>query len=263
MLLPVLIDSTGIDPNQKTWPTSVFSLVTGSLLLPFGRLVDIYGAFPVYLGGISWLMIWSLVGGFSETLPMILATRALQGVGAAAFLPGGTTLLGTTYRPGPRKNIVFSLYGGCAPLGFYSGILIAGLCGELLYWGWFFWIGSIMLFVLCLLTLLCVPRECKRGSITSSMDWLGCFTIVSSLSLITYAVTDSSHVDGRWASPQIIVTFVLGLILLAAFIYAEGWVAKVPLLPFSLFAIKYTGQLFLALFFAYGSFGIYLFYASF
>ena len=209
------------------------------------------------------MMIWSLIGGFSRTLPMILATRALQGVGAAAFLPAGTTFLGTTYRPGPRKNIVFSLYGGCAPLGFYSGILIAGLCGQFLYWGWFFWIASIMLFTLCLLTFFCVPREYKRGNILTSMDWLGCLTIVSSLSLITYAVTDSSHVDGEWASPKIIVTFVLGIVTLAVFIYVEGWVAETPLLPLSIFSIKYTGPLFLALFFGYGSFGIFLFYASF
>ncbi|KAI5918970.1 membrane transporter [Camillea tinctor] len=262
VLLPVLIEDTGIDPNQKTWPISVFSLVTGSLLLPFGRLVDIYGGFPVYIGGISWLMIWSLIAGFSRNLPMILATRALQGVGAAAFMPAGTTLLGTTYRPGPRKNIVFSLYGGCAPLGFYSGILIAGLCGQFLYWGWFFWIASILLAALCILTFLCIPREFKHGDL-SSMDWLGCITILSSLSLITYSITDSSHVEGEWASPQILVTFILGVIILGAFIYIEGWVAKDPLLPFSLFSIKYLGPLFIALFFAYGSFGIYLFYASF
>ncbi|KAK6954072.1 hypothetical protein Daesc_004034 [Daldinia eschscholtzii] len=141
VLLPVLIEDTGIDPNQRTWPITVFSLVTGSLLLPFGRLVDMFGGYPVYLGGLSWLTLWAIVGGFSRTLPMVLATRALQGVGAAAFLPAGTTLLGTTYRPGPRKNTIFSLYGGCAPLGFFSGIIVAGLTGEFLYWGWFFWIA--------------------------------------------------------------------------------------------------------------------------
>ncbi|KAI0147844.1 membrane transporter [Hypoxylon sp. NC0597] len=262
VLLPVLIEDTGIDPNQRTWPVTVFSLVTGSLLLPFGRLTDMFGGYPVYLSGIAWLTLWAVVGGFSRTLPMVLATRALQGVGAAAFLPAGTTLLGTTYRPGPRKNTVFSLYGGCAPLGFFSGIIVAGLTGEFLYWGWFFWIASILLAILCTLTFFCVPHEWKRGD-WSSMDWWGCLTSMSSLSLLTYAITDASHVDRHWASPQIIVTFILGVIALGAFIYVEGWVATSPLLPFDLFAIKYISPLFLALFFACGCFGIYLFYASF
>ncbi|KAI0135241.1 membrane transporter [Daldinia grandis] len=262
VLLPVLIEDTGIDPSQRTWPITVFSLVTGSLLLPFGRLVDMFGGYPVYLGGLSWLTLWAIIGGFSRTLPMVLASRALQGVGAAAFLPAGTTLLGTTYRPGPRKNAVFSLYGGCAPLGFFSGIIVAGLTGEFLYWGWFFWIASILLAFLCLMTFFCVPHEWRRGD-WSLMDWWGCLTSVSSLSLLTYAITDASHVEGHWASPQIIVTFILGLIFLAAFIYVEGWVADSPLLPFDLFSIKYIGPLFLALFMACGCFGIYLFYASF
>ncbi|KAI1799566.1 membrane transporter [Daldinia bambusicola] len=238
VLLPVLIEDTGIDPSQRTWPITVFSLVTGSLLLPFGLLVDMFGGYPVYLGGISWLAIWAVAGGFSRTFPMVLATRALQGVGAAAFLPAGTTLLGTTYRPGPRKNTIFSLYGGCAPPGFFSGII-------------FFWIASILLAFLCVMTYFCVPHEWRRGD-WSSMDCL-----------LTYAITDASHVEGHWTSPQIIVTFILGLISLAAFIYVEGWVAQSPLLPFDLFSIKYIGPLFIALFMACGCFGIYLFYASF
>ncbi|KAI8964924.1 membrane transporter [Daldinia sp. FL1419] len=262
VLLPVLIEDTGIDPNQRTWPITIFSLVTGSLLLPFGRLVDMFGGYPIYLGGLSWLTLWAIVGGFSRTLPMVLATRALQGVGAAAFLPAGTTLLGTTYRPGPRKNTIFSLYGGCAPLGFFSGIIVAGLTSEFLYWGWFFWVASILLAFLCMMTFFCVPHEWKRGDWTS-MDWWGCITSACSLSLLTYAITDASHVQDHWASPQIIVTFILGLIALAAFIYIEGWVADSPLLPFGLFSIKYIGPLFLALFMACGCFGIYLFYASF
>ncbi|KAI1076922.1 membrane transporter [Whalleya microplaca] len=262
VLLPVLIEDTGIDPNQRTWPTSVFSLVTGSLLLPFGRLTDMVGGSVVYLGGLIWLMIWSLIAGFSRNLPMVLATRALQGVGAAAFLPAGVTLLGTTYRPGPRKNRVFSLYGGCAPFGFFSGIIVAGLCGQFLRWEWFFFLASIILFVLCTITFFCVPRQWKTASL-SSMDWWGCLTSITSLSLIVYAVTDASHVEGQWASPKIIVTFILGVITFGAFIYVEGWVAKSPILPLSLFSIKYIGPLFLVLFIACGGFGIYIFYASF
>ncbi|KAI1470104.1 membrane transporter [Daldinia caldariorum] len=262
VLLPLLIEDTGIDPNQRTWPITVFSLVTGSLLLPFGRLVDMFGGYPVYLGGISWLTLWAVVGGFSRTLPMVRATRALQGVGAAAFLPAGTTLLGTTYRPGPRKNAIFSLYGGCAPLRFFSGIIVAGLTGEFLYWGWFFWIASMLLAFLCVMAFFCVPHEWKRGD-WSLMDWWGCLASICSLSLLTYAITDASHVEGHWASPQIIVTFILGLISLAAFIYVEGWVVKSPLMPFDLFSIEYIGPLFIALFMACGCFGIYLFYASF
>jgi MFS family permease len=82
--------------------------VVSSVLLPFGRLADIYGGRPIYILGILWLAIWSLVAGFSTNQYMLDICRAFQGLGPAAFLPSGMMLLGCNYRPGPRKNLVFS-----------------------------------------------------------------------------------------------------------------------------------------------------------
>lgn len=262
VVLPVLLEQTGIDASQKTWPSSIFSLVTGALLLPFGRLTDMYGCFPVYFGGLAWLLVSTVVLGFAQDLPLLLAARALQGVGAAAYLPAGMTLLGTTYRPGPRKNTIFSLYGGCAPFGFFTGIVVAGLCGEYTRWSWYAWIAAVLLLALCVLTAFCVPHRWKRGDLVS-MDWWGTLTSVASLGLLNYAFTDAAHVDGRFASPKILVTLVLGVVLMAVFIYIEGWVVEKPLLPGSLFRIKFITPLFLALFIAYGGFGVYLFYSAF
>ena len=76
-------------------------------------------------------------------------------------------------------------------------------------------------------------------------------------------ITDGSHAPNGWATPYIPVTFLIGWILIGAFIYVEGWVATQPLLPFDLFDVKGMKPLVLALFFDYGVFGIYLFYASF
>jgi MFS family permease len=80
-----------------------------------------YGGYPVYLFGLVWFCIWSLIAGFSTNELMLDISRAIQGLGPAAFLPSGVLLMGNVYRPGPRKNIVFSLYGGSAPLGFFFG----------------------------------------------------------------------------------------------------------------------------------------------
>lgn len=62
----------------------------------------------------------------------------MQGVGGGAFMPSAVSLLSNTYRPGPRKNLVFGLYGACDCLGFYVGILIIGFCAQLINWSWFF-----------------------------------------------------------------------------------------------------------------------------
>lgn len=95
------------------------------------------------------------------------------------------------------------------------------------------------------------------------MDWWGTVTVIPGLVLIVYAITGGSHAPNGWATPYIPVTFVLGWIFIAIFVYIEGWVAEQPLLPSDLFKVPGMKPLALALFFQYGTFGIFIFYASF
>jgi MFS family permease len=264
ILLPDLTEALNIPSNAQTWPASVFSLVTGAFLLPFGRLADIFGGYIVFCAGLGWFLIWSIIAGFSQDYIMLIVCRALQGFGPAAFLPSGIMLLGSIYRPGPRKNLVFSLYGAFAPVGFFTGIFFAGVAAQFITWGWFFWIGAIILAIVAVVSYLCIPnRKEDHAGKGVKMDWWGTGTVVSGLVLIIFALTDGSHAPEGWATPYIPVTFVIGCLLLAAFVYIEGWVAEQPLLPGDMFHIKGMKPLALALFFQYGTFGIFIFYASF
>ncbi|KAK3313284.1 major facilitator superfamily domain-containing protein [Apodospora peruviana] len=271
IILPELSRALEIPPASQTWPASVFALVTGAFLLPFGRLGDMYGAYVVFNFGLVWFSLWCLVGGFSRNYEMLIATRALAGFGPAAFLPTGVMLIGKTYRPGPRKNLVFSLYSAFAPIGFFIGIITGGLTGQYLSWRWWFWIGAIVLFLVCVASFLTIPNDYfnssqrnnnTQGKAAVQMDYWGLATIVPALVLITFAITAGTHAPHGWKTPYILVTFILGILLLGAAVYVEGWVAQQPLLPFDLFGPKYMGRLVIALFFSYGVFGIYLFYAS-
>lgn len=264
ILLPELTEALNIPDNAQTWPASVFSLVTGAFLLPAGRLSDMFGGYVVFCTGLAWFLIWSIIAGFSQNYVMLIVCRALQGLGPAAFMPSGISLLGSIYRPGPRKNLVFSLYGAFAPVGFFTGIFFAGVSAQYITWGWFFWIGSIILAIVGLASYLCIPnRKEDKQEQSVKMDWLGTATVVPGLVLIVFALTDGSHAANGWATPYILVTFILGLLFLAAFVYIEGWVATQPLLPGDMFQVKGMKFLAAALFFQYGTFGIYLFYASF
>lgn len=105
-------------------------------------------------------------------------------------------------------------------------------------------------------------REAKQGN-GVKMDWWGTATIIPALILIVYGLTDGSHAPNGWSTPYIPVTFVLGWVFVGCFIYVEGWVAEQPLLPGDMFSVKGLKAMVLALFFQYGTFGIFLFYASF
>ncbi|KAK4129923.1 MFS general substrate transporter [Trichocladium antarcticum] len=266
IILPSVSHTLDIPKASQTWPSSVFSLVAGAFLLPFGRLADIHGAYLIFNAGLAWFGLWCLISGFSTNYQMLIVTRALAGLGAAAYLPTSIMLLGKTYRPGPRKNLVFGLYSAFAPIGFFIGIITGGATTQFMSWRWYFWLGAIVVFVVCVFSLVTIPRDRASTRVENPdarMDYWGTVTIVPALILVTYAITDSGHAPDGWRTPYIIVTFILGMLLLGAAIYVEGWVAEQPLLPFDLFRPKYMGRLTIALLFAYGIFGIFLFYASF
>lgn len=265
IILPDLSRALDIPPGSQTWPASVFSLVTASFLLPLGRLADMYGAYPVFNFGLVWFFAWSLIAGFSTNYQMLIAARALGGLGPAAFLPTSIMLIGKIYRPGPRKNIVFGLWSAFAPVGFYIGIIIGGATTQLLTWRVYFWVGAGIMAVVSAAAFMTVPNDMaatREENAHITMDWWGVVTIVPGLVMLTFAITDGAHAENGFATPYIIATCVCGVVFLVAAVYVEGWVAKQPLLPFDLFQAKYMKRLTVGLFFIYGIFGIFLFYAS-
>lgn len=194
VILPTLLVKLDIPQAGVVWPAGAFALVTAAFLLPFGRLADKYGAYPIFILGLIWFCVWSVIAGFAINELMLDFCRALQGLGPSAFLPSGVSLMSNMYRPGPRKNLVFSLYGGSAPLGFFFGIFIAGLTGQFLRFGWYFWMGAILLFTTTIAAILTVPNDFQEDKKMSvDMDWLGTALIVSGLIFVVFAITRSTH----------------------------------------------------------------------
>ncbi|KAH7134347.1 major facilitator superfamily domain-containing protein [Dactylonectria macrodidyma] len=264
VVLPGLIDPLDIPEESRTWPSSVITLMAGAFLFPFGRLADMYGGYIVFHAGIIWFVVWTIITGFSKTFIMLVFCRAMEGLGAAAFLPAGMSLLGRIYRPGPRKNLVFSLYGALSPLGFFIGMIVGGVSQKALTWGWYFWLGGIVTMVCCVGSLLTAPRdyaEARKSGV--KMDWWGLCTMVPGLILIIYAITDSRMAKMGWAAPQIIVSLVVGVLFLVAAVYVEGWKASAPLIPPEIFQIKSMKRMLATLFLTWGVYAIYLFYANF
>lgn len=232
----------------------------------FGRSADMFGGYLVYVVGLVWLTIWSLIAGFSTNEIMLNFCRALQGLGPAAFLPSSVMILGSIYRPGPRKNLIFGIYGACPPLGFVIGIFFAGVTAEYTIWGWYFWIGAVLAGITALTAWLTIPSDIQEKLNAPSkvkMDWLGGALIVCGLVLFTFAVIDSSHAPQQWKTPYIYVLFTVGTLLLLAAAYVEAQVVAQPLLPASLFKVLCMPALVIALFFTYGSLGVFLLYATF
>lgn len=264
VLLPTLIRELEIPQASSVWPATAFSLVIASTLLIFGRLGDICGGYPVFMIGLAWLLLWSIVAGFSVDPVMLNICRALQGFGPAASLPSGVMLMGSLYRPGPRKNLVFAIYGTSAVFGFFGGIVVAGLVGQFLRWGFFFWIGGILTAITLVTSYFSIPHSRPEKTLNSGvkMDYLGAFTIICGLTLTVFSITQSAHAPSGWQTPYIPVCFSLGILSLCAAVYVETYIAPEPLLPPSIFATPAITPLLMALFLLYGTWGIFSVYGT-
>ncbi|PHH76683.1 hypothetical protein CDD80_1321 [Ophiocordyceps camponoti-rufipedis] len=205
IVLPVVSDALTITARSRTWPAGVTNLTTAALLLPCSRLCDLYGSRLVFFCGHAWLIIWSLAGGFSGSTIMLIFCRAMQGIGAAAFLPSCLALLSRTYRPGPRKNIIFSIYGAFSCIGFIIGIIVGALVSEYLQWPWYFWIGALIGVFTALCGALSIPTldDTTPGA---QMDWLGLGTIVP---VAGYSNQPSSIETVMRASPLLTAAYFL------------------------------------------------------
>ena len=263
VILPTLIRDLDIPQASSVWPATAFSLVIASTLLVFGRLGEMWGGYPVFLWGLAWLLTWSVIAGFSINPLMLDFCRALQGLGAAAFLPTGVMLMGSLYRPGPRKNLVFALYGTSAVVGFFVGIFAAGIVGQFLRWGFYFWIGAILAAITLGTSIFSIPNyKEERVPNNIKMDWFGAATIVSGLVLVVFAITETAHAEEGWRTPYIPTLFVVGCLSLFLAVYIEGWVAELPLLPADIFTVPAMTPLILALFMLYGTWGIFSVYGT-
>ncbi|KAF5640020.1 multidrug resistance [Fusarium tjaetaba] len=262
VILPTLIRELDIPQAASVWPATAFSLVIASTL--FGHLGDMWGGYPIFMWGLAWLLIWSVIAGFSINPLMLDLCRALQGLGAAAFLPTGVMLMGSLYRPGPRKNIVFAVYGTSAVFGFFGGILMAGILGQFTRWGFYFWIGAILTAVTLLTSILSIPRPHSKDQPPSkvTMDYPGAITIVSGLTLVVFSILQSAHAPSGWRTPYIPICFGIGVLSLLAAVYIETRVATHPLLPASIFTTPCMSPLLLALFLLYGTWGIFSVYGT-
>lgn len=116
-------DSFGVtNDGELSWYLAAYSLTVGTFILPAGRLGDMYGHKRIFLIGSIWFAVWSLIAGFSVYSGTILFSvcRGFQGIGPALMVPNAVAIAGRSFE-GQKKNIVFSLFGACAPGMFIGG----------------------------------------------------------------------------------------------------------------------------------------------
>ncbi|WP_217170031.1 MFS transporter [Streptomyces sp. AC512_CC834] len=216
--LPVLGADLGMSTSALQWAVTAFALPSGGFLLLFGRMGDLYGRRRLFLAGLALFGAASLLAAFAWDPASFLAGRALQGLGAAAIVPTGMSLLTTTFPEGPARDRALGISGTLLSLGFTVGMVAGGVLTDLLSWR--STMGLLALFALIVLPLAPGLLPESRTPERPRLDVPGAVTVTGGLLSLIYALsTAAEHGFGR---TDVLVTLVAGLLLLTAFAVVES-----------------------------------------
>jgi len=134
--LPHIQRALGFSGSGLEWVVNGYSLAFGGLLLLGGRAGDLLGRRRVFVAGLLLFSAASLAGGFATSQTWLLATRAVQGAGAAVIAPAALALISTTFPEGPPRNRAMGAYGAMSVAGAVAGLLAGGLLVTYASWRW-------------------------------------------------------------------------------------------------------------------------------
>lgn len=228
------------NPGELSWLIAAYSLTVGTFIFLAGRFGDLYGYKKMLIIGFLWFSLWSMIAGLAVYSNHVLFNfaRVFQGIGPAICLPNALALLGSVYAPGPRKAMVFALFGATAPGGAVIGSVFAGLFSELAWWPWTFWSFSIALAGIAALGSIVIPNPPKKISKQKTslrdhlteLDLLGGLCGVTALVLINFAWNQAGVVG--WSKAYVYVCLIFGFLFVPVFFFIEVRVSPSPLIPF-------------------------------
>jgi EmrB/QacA subfamily drug resistance transporter len=216
--LPAIGTDLHIGEANLQWVATAFALPSGGLLLLFGRTGDLIGRRRVFLAGVALFTVASLLTMLAWNPASLLAGRALQGLGAAGVVPTGMALLTTSFPEGHARDRALGIAGSVMATGFTVGTLLGGVLTDLLNWR-FTMVLPIVLGVFVLIATPLLVAE-SRNEHHSRLDVPGAATVTGGLLALIYALTTAAQQG--WGRPNVLVTLIGGVLLLAAFIAVEA-----------------------------------------
>jgi EmrB/QacA subfamily drug resistance transporter len=249
--LPYIGKDLSIDSTNLSWVVTGYALAFGGLLLLGGRLGDLYGRRRIFMSGVTLFAFASALGGLAQNEGMLLASRGLQGVGAAMASPTALALITTTFPAGPLRNRAFSVFAAMSGVGAAIGLILGGwLTGIDPNWGWrltFLINVPIGLAAAYFAPKVLPDSEHHPGQLDVPGALLGTIGLLSLVFGITRTGNqDSSGQPHGWGDPLAITGMVLGVVLLVAFVVLESR-TKHPIMPLSIFANRTRATAFLAM----------------
>ena len=231
--LPSIKTSLNVSDSSLQWVLIAYAITFGGFLLLGGRLADLLGRRRIFMLGVALFSAASLACGLAGSIGVLVAARAVQGIGAALVSPATLSIITTTFEEGAERNKALGIWGAMGGSGAAAGVLFGGLLTNYLGWEWIFFVNVPVGAVVLVLTRLVVRESRIEG--LHGFDVGGAVTVTGSLALLTYAVSKAPDVG--WATARTIGLLVASGVLMLAFVAIERR-NRAPLVPFRIFRTK-------------------------
>lgn len=197
-----------------TWVITGYSIVFGALLVVAGRTADRLGSRRVFFAGLAVFCLGSGLAGLAPTVPLLVAGRLIQGVGAAALLPSSLGLLLTAY-PSDRRSQVVAMWGGIGALAVATGPSLGALLITGFGWRAAFFVNLPIGLAAWLVGRNVLPSV-RGDTSASSPDYPGVALLAVGLAALVLAISQGP--DWGWSSARVVGALVLFVVLGAAFL---------------------------------------------
>jgi EmrB/QacA subfamily drug resistance transporter len=228
--LPHIQHAFNFSSSSLSWVLNAYVLTFGGLLMLGARSGDLLGRRRIFLAGIGLFSVSSLVGGVAATGWMLLAARALQGVGGAMAAPAALALLTVNFPEGAARVRAIGLFTTVSAAGAATGLVAGGLLTEWASWRWVMFVNvPIGLAVIAVGAVVLNETERRHGR----FDMLGAVTSTVGMTGVVLGLVEAG--TSGWGSPITIASLIAGAALIATFIRIEA-TAEEPILPLRILA---------------------------
>ena len=237
-IVNVALPSIQVDLNLSEanlqWIVNAYALFFGGFLLLGGRAGDLIGRKRLFLAGLVVFTVASLLNGLAVSEGMLIACRALQGLGAAFISPAALSIISTTFEEGADRARALGVWAAIAIGGAAFGLVMGGVLTQLFSWPWIFFVNVPVGVVAFVLSLRLVP-ESRDEHAERSFDIAGAVSVTAGLMTLVYAIVKAE--TAGWGSVTTIGFFALSAVLLASFVVIEQR-SKAPLVRLSIFRVR-------------------------
>ena len=229
--LPVLQTDLKATVADVQWVVEAYALFLSALILAGGSLGDHYGRRRIYATGIILFTLASVVCGFAPNITVLIAARAIQGVGGALLVPGSLAIISASFDNQQRGKAI-GTWSGFTAITSALGPVLGGWLVQYASWRWVFFINVPMAIIVLIVLFWRVPESYDEEDARVRLDWRGALLATLGLGGVVYGLIEANNLG--LGDPQVILALVVGVASLIAFLVVEVRSPN-PMVPLSLF----------------------------